>query len=234
MDKNARTYLQSRPLSHVDMIAVLSRATAEVVAESDMGVLLYEKSSRAYMLSAADLQTAQSLIDHIEWPRLMTVHQDFIVDMAARRFGLQPIMKCFQARWPHREPPIAVSNPEFIFRALEEELADEVSAIYSHDMDTEYIRGRIAAREMFGAFSRGRLAGFIGVHEEGSMGMLEVLPAFRRQGVGSLLLSQLCAHQLSRGRIPYSQFVTDNIASEQLHRRLGFDISQDYVYWLEE
>lgn len=111
---------------------------------------------------------------------------------------------------------------------------NEVAAIYSYDIGVEYLRGRVAAGEMFGAFSQGQMAGFIGVHEEGSMGMLEVLPSFRRQGVGSLLLSQLCAYQLSRGMIPFTQFVVGNIASAKLHKRLGFDISEDSVYWLEK
>ena len=40
---------------------------------------------------------------------------------------------------------------------------------------------------MTGAFLDGVLAGLIGIHEEGSIGMLEVLPAYRRRGLGYAL-----------------------------------------------
>lgn len=47
--------------------------------------------------------------------------------------------------------------------------------------------GRLRAGVMLGAFLRDRPAGFIGLHEEGSMGMPEVLPEFRRMGVARAL-----------------------------------------------
>ncbi|MFQ7452543.1 MAG: GNAT family N-acetyltransferase [Flavonifractor plautii] len=37
---------------------------------------------------------------------------------------------------------------------------------------------------MLGAFVDGTLAGFAGFHGEGSIGLLEVLPAYRRRGLG--------------------------------------------------
>ena len=52
----------------------------------------------------------------------------------------------------------------------------------------DYVAERLAAGAMTGAFLDGVLAGFIGIHEEGSIGMLEVLPAYRpwlRPGGGS-------------------------------------------------
>lgn len=66
MGIKAPAYLQSSPLSHVNMLAVLRRGTAEVVEESNQGALLYEKISHAYMISAADIQSAQRLIEHVE------------------------------------------------------------------------------------------------------------------------------------------------------------------------
>ena len=47
----------------------------------------------------------------------------------------------------------------------------------------EHIRQAIGAG-MLGAFVDGTLAGFAGFHGEGSIGLLEVLPAYRRRGLG--------------------------------------------------
>ena len=40
-------------------------------------------------------------------------------------------------------------------------------------------------RVMHGAFQKGELLGFIGMHSEGSVGMLEVLPQHRRKGAAT-------------------------------------------------
>ena len=53
--------------------------------------------------------------------------------------------------------------------------------------DEGYVTERLRAGVMIGAFVDGRLAGFAGIHSEGSMGMLEVFEPFRRQGIGYAL-----------------------------------------------
>lgn len=80
----------------------------------------------------------------------MTVHQNFVADIAAH-FGLRPIIQCFQTKWSHEYPPILAPNPVFNFHALEVEQVDEVAALYSYDIGVDYIYGRVAAGEMFGA-----------------------------------------------------------------------------------
>ena len=113
------------------------------------------------------------------------------------------------------------------------DMAADLHSLYSHEIGREYIECRLAAGEMFGAFKDGELAGFIGLHEEGSMGMLEVLAAFRRMGVGSLLVATLCRFLMERGLTPFSQFTVDNLASRALHESMGFSISTEFVFWLE-
>ena len=151
---------------------------------------------------------------------------------AARRFNLQPTMRCHQAAWEHPDAPNVPEIP-FSIEALGMDMAAHIQVLYSHDIGREYIEGRLAAGEMFGAFKDGELAGFIGLHEEGSMGMLEVLPAFRRMGVGSLLVATLCRFLMERGLTPFSQFTVDNLASRALHESMGFSISTEFVFWLE-
>ena len=61
-----------------------------------------------------------------------------------------------------------------------------------HTMDDpDYIKNLMGGGRLYGALRNDRLAGFIGVHPEGSIGMLEVLPEFRRQGIGTALESYL-------------------------------------------
>ena len=88
---------------------------------------------------------------------------------------------------------------------------------------------------MIGAFLGEYLVGFVGQHEEGSMGLLEVLPEYRGKGFGKALLAAAVNWQLERGQIPYSQIIDGNIKSYQLHQSMGFLITpQVSVYWLAE
>ena len=63
---------------------------------------------------------------------------------------------------------------------------------------------------MYGAYVEGKLAGFMSRHIEGSMGLLEVLPEYRRLGIGSSLEAYMTNLILDRGEMPFCQLITDN------------------------
>ena len=232
LEASAKAYLERNALHHMDMLEPIRRGSAEVLAANPRGVLLVEKASRTHMLTVEAPEYAEEFLGQIENPYLMAVHQEVLAEDAARRFGLQPTMRCHQAAWLRPAPPPIPETP-FRVETLDMGKCAEVHDLYSHEIGREYVEGRLAAREMFGAFREGELAGFIGLHEEGSMGMLEVLPAFRRMGVGTLLAAYLCGQLMERGLTPFSQFTVDNMASRRLHEAMGFSISTDLVFWLE-
>lgn len=53
------------------------------------------------------------------------------------------------------------------------------------------------------------------------MGLLEVLPQFRRRGLAEVLEVGLIAQQLHRGLLPYCHVRLGNTASEALQTKLG-------------
>lgn len=230
-EASALTYLENNPLHHIDMLVPIRRGSAELIAANPRGVLLFERQSGAYMLTVSASRHAAEFLDQIKNPSLMTVHQDFLAEEAARRFGLCEFLRCNQAVWLNPAPP-AIPETECHIEALPPEMAETVCGLYSHNIGLEYIRGRILAGELFGAFRDGVLMGFAGLHEEGSMGMLEVLPAFRRKGLATALGAYLCGWLLERGLTPYSQFTLENAASRRLHEKAGFSLSSELVCWL--
>lgn len=232
MREKAMEFLERNPLEHVDMLEPIRRGTAEVLAIDAEGVLVFETDAQLYMLTTETPASTMRLIAKIDNADLVAVHQGHAVPVLARKYSLHQTMCCYQAVWPHTYPP-KISSSNITIAPLSPDMAERITALYSHNIGIDYIRERLSAREMFGAFNKGELAGFIGLHKEGSMGMLEIDPSFRRKGIGLQLVSYLCAYQLSRGRIPFSQFVRENNASRQLHERLGFSISDSPVFWLE-
>ena len=84
---------------------------------------------------------------------------------------------------------------------------------------------------MIGAEVDGQLAGFMGRHSEGAMGMLEILPAFRRRSLGSELEKAYINRLLDASLTPYCHVVHTNEASLQLQKKLGLVFSEEMVHW---
>ena len=73
---------------------------------------------------------------------------------------------------------------------------------------------------MIGAFLDGELAGFAGVHNDGGMGMLEVLEPFRKRGIGSLLEAEMIRRELAAGHVPYAHVFVENEISAALQKKI--------------
>jgi len=78
----------------------------------------------------------------------------------------------------------------------------------------------------------GTLVGFIGSHEEGSMGMLEVFPQYRRRGIGEYLTLAYASRLLAKGRVPWSQVIAGNDASLAMQLKWGFTVAPERIAWL--
>ena len=87
---------------------------------------------------------------------------------------------------------------------------------------------------MYGCFAGGKLTGFIGVHREGSLGMLYVEDACRRQGMGEALEAFAINRMLERGWTPYGHVVEGNDASVKLQEKLGLYRASKTFCWLEK
>jgi len=226
----AFSYLNHDPLLHTGMIEALRRNQAELLYAEKDGVLLKEKRSGAYMLSVSDADAGSRLIDTVEDAELFLAHQKFCLPFLKNRIKHKNIFDCLQAVYTSKNS-LPLSN-RFDISVLSEEYVNEVLTHYRTMENAEYIRGRIENREMFGAFSSGVLVGFIGLHDEGSIGLLEVLPEYRRLGVGSLLESYMINNQLHKGWTPFCQVLENNKASLSLQLKLGLNLSKEHLYWL--
>ena len=151
-------------------------------------------------------------------------------DALSRAFGLHEKMPCTQAVYLEKKPP---RLPKCNIRPLCEEHLPLTAAHYHPESDnTEYLRERIASGRMWGIFDKDRLAGFIGMHTEGSMGFLEVLPEYRRRGYGYALEGYLIALHLERGWTPFCHVVEGNDASLALQKKLGMTFAPQPAIWV--
>ena len=101
-------------------------------------------------------------------------------------------------------------------------------------VDREYIRQRITAGAMYGIFLEGKLAGFGGIHREGSFGMLYVEEDSRRIGAGASLEAYVINRMLEKGWTPYCHIFEDNQASLRLQEKLGLYFASKTFLWMKK
>ncbi len=229
-EQKAISYLEKDFLLHVCIIEPIRRGTAEILAVDSRGVLLKETGSGAHMLSAGDPQTAGKFLARVPSAELFVVCQAFAVPIVREKYRLARVMECYQAAYLEKSPlPIREDIP---IRPLGLEWKDFITAHYHTVDDSSYIENLLDNEMIFGAFWNGELAGFIGTHDEGTMGLLEVLPEYRRKGIGLALESFMINRTLAKGWTPFGQIVAGNDRSIFLQRRLGMQVSEKTLFWL--
>lgn len=110
--------------------------------------------------------------------------------------------------------------------------AEFVAARYTLHYSPEEVLQVLKDRVMLGAYVNGEMAGFIGMHEERSVGMLEVFVNFRRMGLGTLLINEMIKYFEENGFKPFCHIIATNEKSLNLHKKMDCDMQKGFVYWL--
>ena len=123
--------------------------------------------------------------------------------------------------------PVTISEDrQRCIRTLGPEHADVILDWYAHAdyVERTALVRRLSEGRFFGAFVDEELLGFVGEHEEGSIGMLEVRRRWRRSGWGEALEATKINDCLSRGELPWTEVYPQNKNSLTLQRKLGLTV----------
>lgn len=226
MEETLRQWVSRDSVGYGYLLDFYRRGARVCYASADALVLKHNALNICYAAGVA-----------VDVPVLHTATLSMVEDRALAEAllsegGYQQCMVCRQAYYARSEPPRPRRCPA-VLRPLNMEDLDFLLEHYHHPgAYASHLRGRIA-EGMLGAEVQGRLAGFIGLHQEGTIGLLEVLPAFRRQGIAEALEAAMIARQLDRGGWPYVHVMKGNTASERLQETLGMTFDDRRVfYWL--
>lgn len=183
-----------------------------------------------YKCFAGILASAFNAADFSQWdvhiPGIFEWNRYFCI---MERFSLNQRLECFQAAYLGKSKLHV--NKELEIRRLEPDQIDIIMKHY-HKLSKGELEELINDGSLFGGYKDGNLIGFIGNHLEGSLGILEVFPEYRRQGYGTVLESHMANRMLETGRVPFAQIETYNEKSLALQRKLGFSLSREKMYWL--
>lgn len=192
-------------------------------------------------LLASDTDNADSMQEYCSMPwfsdvRIVCLHNEVAAAYLLDECGFGSKKVCSQWVYTGDEFDLdAVLRSSGItddtaFRPLNSLHADRIADLL--DEDYKYIERRIHAGAVTGLYAGRTLAGFAGIHEAGSIGMLYIYPRFRRHGFARLLLCNNINKQLQNGSIPFVHIADGNEASEQLIQSLGFVKCEQPVIWI--
>lgn len=240
--------LKKQKLHHMDMIELINRGQARLVYAKGANIVLFDKVSRIYFHTAENRREGEQAIlamkadaKQIEDIDLILLHQEFMQEPAEKLFGLKTFLTCYQAVYTKKEklPITGLYRTDgrrqagcAELRQLTLEHLDIVVKHYTTMDDPSYLRKRIEKGWMYGAFVEDELAGFVGMHGEGSIGMLTVLPQYRRRHLGKALETYIINLSLEKGMTPFGQVAVENEASRKLQESLGLCFSKQQLYWM--
>ena len=225
MKEKALEFLNKDYLLNVDMIECIRRDICRILYASDKAVLIVADSGWVHMLSCEDRELGLELIKTHQ-PPWVVLHQ---MDMreAVAGLGYRIGDQCWQSAYTKTTP---MEETLADIRRLDRRFLKRIADNYELADEGE-IAALLDAGVIYGAFAGGDLAGFIGKHEEGSVGLLFVFPEFRRMGIAEALERNYVNRELSEGNVAYGQIFVGNTPSRQLQEKLGMDFSDKFICW---
>lgn len=226
-----RPILERDPILYLDLTEPLRRGEGRVLAAHPAGALIsLDRCDGGFSLLASDRTAAEELLSLLPPdPRLVFVHEEFSLSLLAQRFNLTPSLPFYQAAYLKKEP-LPLPETAAQVRPLDLTALPLLLANYKYGSEA-YLRQLLAQNSLFGAFEGDTLLAFIGLHSEGTIGLLEVLPPYRRRGLARLLESCMIDRELSLGHIPFCQVFEGNAPSLALQRSLGMTLSHGRVWF---
>ena len=227
MKEKALDYLKKDPLLNTDMSECIRRSLCDILYAAEDGVLIKAKCAPTFMLSCDNTEAALRITEG-RGITLLTVHQTEQKEVLCEALGLHAGEECWQGVYTKTEP---LPEDGTDIRLLDRRYAKTVSEVYRRLTEKE-AESMLERGMLYGAFIDGELAGFIGWHEEGSEGMLEVLPPYRRRGLALALEKRIVNIDLARGHVPFGQLYLWNEPSRRLQKKMGMDFAEKHVCWL--
>jgi len=217
-------------IDYLNLDRIIKRGTGKILEEQDNALLVFDHVGEGYFLACEDKALGISILDKhnaSQFPLLMIANYE-LAQIAFERYAFDDRLICYQVAY-YGEKPDAASR--LVFRVADAK--DVPTIMQAYDRISEEEMHKVVERKSIMLGYEGQnLAGFIGEHLEGSMGMLYVYPQFRGKGYGTELEKKYIAYTMDRGFIPFGQVEKNNTISLALQKKLGMTQPKNLICWM--
>ena len=229
MMEQALAFLNAKPLLRVTALAAFDRGQVEIMGIRPDGLLFYDKVSEIVFLCADSDGTALELLEALPDCNMMVFERTSLDAHIRARYAFTwhtPVNNTVY----EKKTPVPVDEG-FELRLLTIDDFPRIRAHYDLIGD-EGLAHHLRRGDMLGGYVDDALVGFIGRHDEGSLGMLYVLPRFRRLGYAWQLEGHLINRVLASGERVFGQVIVGNEVSLALQRKIGMTICDEVISWM--
>ena len=217
-------------IDYLGIDRVLKRGSGEIIEDTENAIFVRDSISGACMLACEDEAAGIALLDRYIRPDcgLLMVANDSLGQAAFERYGFSEKLECYQAAY-YGEKPV-IDSVLSVREADERDLPTLMD--HYHLISPEELAEVVRRRSILLGYFHEHLAGFIGEHLEGSMGILYVLPEYRQRGFGTSLEKHLIAKTMEKGFVPFGQVEKGNRNSLRLQEKIGMTLSDRLIVWM--
>ena len=220
--------LSSRKREHIHMMELLSGTDAEVLYQEDGGLVLYEKRTGTCLAEALSESKQENVLDKLPKETAFLVSSEKeLAEKSVERLPMEKKITACRLACYTRKETLPVRH-KAILKLAPEDLP--YVTVHCEDSDKDYLSERLCAGAVYGAFDQEKPVGFIGLNRDGSMGLLYVEEAFRRQNIAFSLEAYLINALLEQGRTPYAYVRVENTPALALQEKLGLYLSRQEVW----
>lgn len=245
--------LSAHKIHHMDMIEMINRGRAELIYEDETESLLRETVSGTYFHTVYEAPETMEYRPHFLDKLSQNVLDSIVLLMEHRKECVAALDETLELKQEYMNHSCALTRREKLpIRGLylEDGKAGEAGIEivpltmehfeYANNLyhlsfdDPDYMKHRIERDPMYLALYKGEPAGIIGMHVDGSIGMLEVEPKFRRKHIGNALETYFYNKMIEAGQIPYGYIFHTNQISIDMQEKLGMYVAKENSFWLRK
>lgn len=227
-------YFKTDPALYAEMRTVYQRGNCDILYEENDGLLLYDHTCKEYLASAKTMAGARDILLKLPMDyETLIIHDDIFLQLENKEFKYQEKL-CFYNFIYEKRALYKIADNNLSFKPLDEQYLPQIKKHYRVKAlcNDQYLKARIKDG-MLGAFFKDELVGFIGRHDNGAIGMLEVFDDYRGKHIGTLL-QMMYTNKLIKNKdtsIIYTQVQVDNEISMHLQEKLLLKRASHPTYW---
>ena len=214
-------YLQKDPILYVEMLEVYKSGNAEVLYGENDGILLYDKVSFNYLGSANTLAGAKDIVRLLPQDYgVFVAHDEIFHELLGVDFNCSDSLLSYNHVYESTQE-LSIANEQVKIHLLDESYLEEIKKHYTIKRlsTNHYLLSRIK-EGMLGAFIEDELVGFIGVHDSGAIGLLEVFDAYKGQQIAQTLQAAMMNRLITQDKTVFLQVNATNEVSLHIQEKL--------------
>ena len=228
--------LMKDPALSANFLEALHRGTADIIYDTENVLLVNIKDSSVFFHIGGGAEGREALklvFSDEDGVSLVVAHDLEIREYLMAEMGYKNDRGCYQAVYEGDKIQV---DSQLTFHTPAEEDFELFRSTYGIG-DDEMKRELFNSPEFMGGYINDEngnevMAGYVGEHLEGSIGMLYVFPEFRKRGLAYEMQAFMINRAIDKGSIPFGQIYEDNAASLALSHKMGLTFSRSKLYWL--